>query len=157
MSRTDPPPYTDQSTKDVSGKNFTVRLRGLDPDEVRSFMAGLAHDLEGLRAQVSTLTQENETLNTLIDEAMQAARDLLLTARSRQRDIMDQAKVAATGLSAEPWPSNAPAARTLRCATSSTSGCSPRWRRCSSRRCSMHSTTRPRSPNAGRPWGGVSR
>lgn len=39
-----------------------VRLRGLDRDEVRSFIAGLAHDLEGLEAQVATLTQENEAL-----------------------------------------------------------------------------------------------
>jgi hypothetical protein len=33
----------------------------------------------------------------LIDEAMQSARDLLLTARSQQRDVMEQAKVAAKG------------------------------------------------------------
>jgi hypothetical protein len=40
MSRTDPPTYTDQSTKDVCGKNFTVRLPGLDRDEVRSSWPG---------------------------------------------------------------------------------------------------------------------
>jgi cell division initiation protein len=33
----------------------------------------------------------------LIDEAMQSARDLLLTARSQQRDVMEQAKTAAKG------------------------------------------------------------
>jgi hypothetical protein len=36
MSRTDPRAYTGQSTKDVRGKNFTVRLPGPDRDEVRS-------------------------------------------------------------------------------------------------------------------------
>jgi hypothetical protein len=74
------------------------------------------------------LNRAQQLADSLIDEAMQAAHDLLLTARSRQRDIMEQAKAAARELSDEPWPSNAPAARTLRCATSSTSGCSPRWR-----------------------------
>jgi DivIVA domain-containing protein len=132
MSRTDPP-RTRTNPQDVRGKHFTVRLRGLDPDEGRYFLAGLADDLEGILAQVATLTQENETLtqenqllhpcsrrlgqtdgtghrsgrerpqpgsqlaDSLIDEAMQSARDLLLTARSQQRDIMEQAKVAASG------------------------------------------------------------
>jgi DivIVA domain-containing protein len=61
MSRTDPPP-TRTSPQDVRRKNFTVRFRGLDPDEVRYFLAGLANDLEGNLAQVATLTQANETL-----------------------------------------------------------------------------------------------
>jgi cell division initiation protein len=126
MSKTDPP-RTRTNPQDVRRKNFTVRIRGLDPDEVRFFMAGLADDLEGLQAQVATLTLENDSLraelseppadamdqvtdqavsvlnqaqqlaDSLIDEAMQSARDLLLTARSQQRDIMEQAKVAAKG------------------------------------------------------------
>ena len=126
MSRTDPL-RTRTSPQDVRRKNFTVRLRGLDQDEVRFFVAGLADDLEGLQAQVATLTLENDSLraelseppadamdqvtdqavsvlnqaqqlaDSLIDEAMQSARDLLLTARSQQRDIMEQAKVAAKG------------------------------------------------------------
>jgi DivIVA domain-containing protein len=126
MSRTDPP-RTRTNPQEIRRKNFTVRIRGLDPDEVRFFMAGLADDLEGLQAQVATLTLENDSLraelseppadamdqvtdqavsvlnqaqqlaDSLIDEAMQSARDLLLTARSQQRDIMEQAKVAAKG------------------------------------------------------------
>ena len=126
MSRTDPP-RTQTSPQDVRRKNFTVRLRGFDQDEVRFFIAGLADDLEGLQAEVATLTLEHDSLraelseppadamdqvtdqavsvlnqaqqlaDSLIDEAMQSARDLLLTARSQQRDIMEQAKVAANG------------------------------------------------------------
>ena len=126
MSRTDPP-RTRTNPQDVRRKNFTVRLRGFDQDEVRSFVAGLADDVEGLQAQVATLTLGNDSLraefseppaeamdqvtdqavsvlnqsqqlaDSLIDEAMQSARDLLLTARSQQRDIMEQAKVAANG------------------------------------------------------------
>jgi cell division initiation protein len=90
-------------------------------------MAVLADDLEGIQAQVATLTMEHDSLraelseppadamdqvtdqavsvlnqaqqlaDSLIDEAMQSARDLLMTARSQQRDIMEQAKVAANG------------------------------------------------------------
>jgi len=126
MSRTDPP-RTRTSPQDVRRKNFTVRLRGLDQNQVRYCLAGLADDLEGIQAQVATLTLEHDSLraelseapadamdqvtdqavsvlnqaqqlaDSLIDEAMQSARDLLLTARSQQRDIMEQAKVAANG------------------------------------------------------------
>ena len=60
MTTTDPP-RTRTSPHDVRGKHFTVRLRGLDQDEVRYFLAGLADQLEGIQAQVATLTQENET------------------------------------------------------------------------------------------------
>jgi DivIVA domain-containing protein len=76
MSRTDPP-RTRTSPQDVRRKNFTVRLRGLDQDEVRYFLAGLANDLEGNLAQVATLTQENETLteeNQLLHSELSEAR-----------------------------------------------------------------------------------
>jgi DivIVA domain-containing protein len=133
MSRTDPP-NTRTSPQDVRSKNFSVRLRGLDRDEVRYFLTGLADNLEGIQTQVAVLKQENQSLggqlqdaraqldearadpmegatdqavsvlnqaqqlaDSLIDEAMESARDLLLTARSQQHDIMEQAKVAANG------------------------------------------------------------
>jgi cell division initiation protein len=126
MNRTDLP-RTRTNPQEVRRKSFAVRLRGVDPGEVRSFLTGLADELEGIQAQVAVLTQENQSLrakldeaqadpkelatdqavsvlnqaqqlaDSLIDEAMQSARDLLLTARSQQRDIMEQAKVAAKG------------------------------------------------------------
>jgi DivIVA domain-containing protein len=61
MSRTDPPRMP-TSPQDVGGKHFTIRLRGLDHDEVRYFLAGLADQLERIQAQVATLTQGNDTL-----------------------------------------------------------------------------------------------
>jgi cell division septum initiation protein DivIVA len=61
MSRTDPP-RTRTNPQDLRRKNFTVRLRGFDQDEIRFFMAGLADQLEGIQTQVATLTQENQTL-----------------------------------------------------------------------------------------------
>jgi DivIVA domain-containing protein len=126
MSRADPP-RTRTSPQEIRRKNFTVRLRGLDQDEVRYFLAGLADELGRVQEQAEILAQENARLradlgeaqadpkeqatdqavsvlnqaqqlaDSLIDEAMQSARDLLLTARSQQRDIMEQAKVAAKG------------------------------------------------------------
>ncbi len=126
MSRADLP-RTRTNPHDVRRKNFTVRLRGVDPGEVRSFLTSLADELEGIQTQVDVLMQENQSLraqlddaqadpkelatdqavsvlnqaqqlaDSLIDEAMQSARDLLLTARSQQRDVMEQAKMAAKG------------------------------------------------------------
>jgi cell division initiation protein len=120
-------PRTRTTPEEVRHKDFTVRLRGLDHNEVRSFLDALADDLEQAYAQVSMLTKENDQLSAeveqaranphdqvtdhavvllnqaqqladaLIDEAMQSARDLLLTARSQQRDIVEQANTAAQG------------------------------------------------------------
>jgi DivIVA domain-containing protein len=126
MSKTDSPRVS-ASPHEIRRKNFTLRLRGYDHGEVRSFLTGVGDDLERLQAKIATLTQDNDWLrgqlddaqadpkematdqavsvlnqaqqlaDSLIDEAMQSARDLLLTARSQQRDVMEQAKVAAKG------------------------------------------------------------
>ena len=45
------------SPQDVRRKHFSVRLRGVDYGEVRFFLAGLADELEGLQAQLATLTR----------------------------------------------------------------------------------------------------
>jgi DivIVA domain-containing protein len=120
-------PRASSSPQEVRRKNFTVRLRGYDHGEVRSFLTGLGDDLERMQTQIASLTQDNNWLrdaleesranpmdqatdqavsvlnqaqqlaDSLIDEAMQSARDLLLTARSQQRDVMEQAKTAAKG------------------------------------------------------------
>jgi DivIVA domain-containing protein len=126
MTRTDSP-RARTTPEEVRHKDFTVRLRGLDHNEVHSFLDTLADDLEQTYAQVAILTKENDRLGTeleqtranpqdqvtdhaivllnqaqqladaLIDEAMQSARDLLLTARSQERDIVEQANAAAQG------------------------------------------------------------
>src|SRR5215207_5179472 len=115
------------SPQEVRRKNFTVRMRGFDHDEVRFYLGKLADELEKLQEQVAASTQDNQSIraqlaesrtnpmeqatdqavsvlnqaqqlaDSLIDEAMQSARDLLLTARSQQRDVMEEAKVAAKG------------------------------------------------------------
>jgi DivIVA domain-containing protein len=103
---------------EVRHRNFTVRFRGLDRNEVEGFLKLLADDLARLHGQITTVTQENARLrdelrqaeanpqeqvtdqavlllnqaqqlaDALIDEGMQSARDMLLAARSHHRDVI---------------------------------------------------------------------
>ena len=90
MSRTDPP-RTRTSPQDVRRKNFTVRLRGLDQDEVRFFVAGLADDLEGLQAQVATLTLEIDSLRAELSEPPAEAMDQVT---DKAVSVLNQAQAA---------------------------------------------------------------
>lgn len=84
MSRTELP-RARTSPHDVRRKNFTVRLRGIDPGEVRHFLTGLADELEGLQTQAAVLTQENQGLRGQLDKAradLDSARSELDEARS---------------------------------------------------------------------------
>lgn len=83
MSKTDPS-RTRTSPQDVRRKNFTKRLRGLDQDEVRFLIAKLADQLEGIQAQLATLTQENETL-TQANETLTEENQLLYSELSETR------------------------------------------------------------------------
>ena len=104
---------------EVRRKQFTVRFRGLDPNEVHGFLNALADDLARLYEQLTTLTQDNARLrnelqqaqvdpqdavsdqaillldqaqqlaDALIEEGMQSARDMMVAARSHQRVIVD--------------------------------------------------------------------
>lgn len=124
---------------EVRRKQFTVRFRGLDPNEVRGFLNTLADDVARLhdeiaglkreltrqhddleqaqdelsqtraeleqarselqRAQIEPhgevtdqavllLSQAQQLADALIDEGMQSARDLMVAARSHQREIV---------------------------------------------------------------------
>jgi DivIVA domain-containing protein len=61
-------PRARTSPQDVRHKRFSARLRGVDNGEVRSFLSGLADELEGLHAQLATLTQENVRLSAELQE-----------------------------------------------------------------------------------------
>ena len=125
--------------EEVRRKQFTVRFRGLDPNEVRGFLNLVADDLERLQRQVTSarrdqmrqrddleqaqdelaqtraelqqvraelqqarvdpqdlvsdqavllLDQAQQLADALIDEGMQSARDLMVAARSHQREIV---------------------------------------------------------------------
>jgi len=125
--------------EEVRRKQFTVRFRGLDPNEVRGFLNLVADDLERVQGQVGSmrrdqmrqrddleqaqdelaqaraelarvkaelqqarmdpqdqvtdqavllLDQAQQLADALIDEGMQSARDLMVAARSHQREIV---------------------------------------------------------------------
>jgi DivIVA domain-containing protein len=135
---TNTPPHA-WRPEEVRRKQFTVRLRGLDPNEVRGFLNLVADDLERLQGQVATmrrdqmqqrdnleqaqdelaqtraeldqaradlqrapveptdqvtdqavllLDQAQQLADALIEEGMQSARDLMIAARSHQREIV---------------------------------------------------------------------
>ena len=101
MSRTDLP-RTRTNPQDVRRKNFTVRVRGLDQDEVRFFMAGLADELEALQAQLATLTQGNKALRAEVAEAradvQQARADPKELATDQAVSVLNQAQQLADSL-----------------------------------------------------------
>ncbi len=124
---------------EVRRKQFTVRFRGLDPNEVRGFLNALADDVTRLQGDLATvkrerarerddleqaqdelaqtraelqqvkedlrraqndplaqvtdqavllLNQAQQLADALIDEGMQSARDLMVAARTHQREIV---------------------------------------------------------------------
>jgi DivIVA domain-containing protein len=114
---------------EVRRKQFTVRFRGLDSNEVRGFLNALADDIARLYDQITTLRQDNARLrdelqqaqaadpqdvvsdqavmlldqaqqlaDALIEEGMQSARDMMLAARSHQREIIDPSDIAHSGI-----------------------------------------------------------
>ena len=125
--------------EEIRRKQFTIRMRGLDPNEVRGFLNLLADDTQRLREQIATLRQDHsrqrddleqaqdelaqtrarlqqvtdemqraqhdqhdkvtdqavqlleqaqQLADALIEEGMQSARDLMMAARSHQREIV---------------------------------------------------------------------
>ena len=115
------------SLDELRRKDFSVRMRGLDHNEVRGFLNALTDELEPIYAQLTTAIRENDQLRSrlaqvdvnpeeqvteyavalltqaqqladgLIDEAVESARDLMSTARTQQLEIVSQASSAANG------------------------------------------------------------
>jgi DivIVA domain-containing protein len=101
MSRTElPRPRI--SPQDVRRKNFSVRLRGVDPGEVRHFLTGLADELEGIQTQIAVLTQENQALRAQIEEARtqldEARADPMEHATDQAVSVLNQAQQLADSL-----------------------------------------------------------
>lgn len=101
----------------IRNATFTVRRRGLDEDEVRAYLVELSDTVQTLEREVVTLRSELNTgadpaeqisdqavvmfseaqkvADSLIDEAVTHARDLMSSARLQQRDIVKEAHEAA--------------------------------------------------------------
>ena len=80
---------------DVRRKDFTVRFRGLDPNEVRGFLNALADDLARLHEQIMILTDDNTRLRGDLQRAqgeLQHAQGALQQAQvDPQEQVTDQA------------------------------------------------------------------
>jgi cell division initiation protein len=101
MSRTDPSGAR-ISPHDVRRKHFNNRLRGVDPGEVRSFLTRVADDLQGLQAQLATLTQENQSLRAELQETradlLEARGDPMERATDQAVSVLNQAQQLADSL-----------------------------------------------------------
>jgi DivIVA domain-containing protein len=101
MSRTELP-RARTNPHDVRRKNFSVRFRGADPGEVRSFLTGLADEIEGIQTQVAVLTQENQSLRAQLEEARvevdEARLDPMEHATDQAVSVLNQAQQLADSL-----------------------------------------------------------
>jgi len=81
--------------EDVRRKDFTVRFRGLDPNEVRGFLNVLADDLARLHEQIMTLREDNARLRGELEHAQgelhRAQGELQRAQVEPQEQVTDQA------------------------------------------------------------------
>jgi DivIVA domain-containing protein len=73
---------------EVRRQDFTLRFRGLDPNEVRGFLNAIADDLARLHEQVRTLTEDNGRLGGQLQH-VQA--ELQRAQANPQEQVTDQA------------------------------------------------------------------
>jgi cell division initiation protein len=80
---------------EVRRKDFTVRFRGLDANEVRGFLNALADDLTHLHEQITTLTEDNGRLRVELEhvqgELEQVQGELQQVQVNPQELVTDQA------------------------------------------------------------------
>lgn len=114
----------------VRNASFAVRRRGLDEDEVRAYLFELADTIERQEQEIATMRAElgaggsghmeisdqavimfseaQKVSDSLIDEAVMHARDLMASARTQQREIVREAQQ--SGASAAGSAANLPGA-----------------------------------------------
>lgn len=83
------------SPMDIQRQTFTKRLRGLDPEEVRTYLNLLAEEVAALQRQCNDLSRDNQSLESNIDEHRQREtllRNTLLTAQRAAEDIKDTSR-----------------------------------------------------------------
>jgi DivIVA domain-containing protein len=80
---------------EVRRKNFTIRFRGFDPNEVRGFLNATADDMVRLYEQMRVLTDDNARLSAELqhaqDEVQQAHQELQRAQVDPQEQVTDQA------------------------------------------------------------------
>jgi cell division initiation protein len=80
---------------DVQRQTFSKRLRGFDPDEVRSYLNLLAEELAAFQREHAAVTQEVQSLRELLDEHRQREQILkntLITAQRVSEEIRETSR-----------------------------------------------------------------
>jgi len=83
------------SPMDIQRQTFGQVFRGLDPDEVRSYLNIVAEEVASLQMERDRLDQELQSLRSLIDEHRQREtilKNTLLTAQRLSEEIKDVAR-----------------------------------------------------------------
>jgi cell division initiation protein len=83
------------SPMDIQRQSFERRFRGLDKDEVRSYLHLVAEEFAALQRERDTLQQQMQNLQGLIDEHKEREailKNTLLTAQKIAEEIRDNAR-----------------------------------------------------------------
>ena len=75
---------------DIQRQDFRKRLRGLDPEEVRTFLSMVSEEMEQLRADNDKLSEESRRLSALLAEHHQREEILKNTLVAAQRNSEEQ-------------------------------------------------------------------
>jgi cell division initiation protein len=80
---------------DVQRQTFSQRFRGLDPDEVRTFLAAVAEEMAGLQREKDQVEQQLRHLELIVTEHREREsilKNTLLTAQKASEDIRETAR-----------------------------------------------------------------
>jgi cell division initiation protein len=83
------------TARDVENQEFSRKMRGLDPDEVRLFLKAVAEEIERLNLENGTLSENNAGLADRLDDFTERERTLqetLVTAQRMSADMKDRSK-----------------------------------------------------------------
>jgi cell division initiation protein len=83
------------SPMDIQKQSFGPKLRGIDPEEVRSYLTLVAEEVAALQRERDLLDQEVQSLRVVVDEHRQREQILkntLLTAQRLSEEIKENAR-----------------------------------------------------------------
>ena len=83
------------SPMEIQRQTFSKRLRGLDPEEVRTYLNLVAEELQQIQREQAALQQETTFLRSIVDEHRQREeilKNTLLTAQRVSEEIKENAR-----------------------------------------------------------------
>ena len=88
------------SPTDIQRQTFGRRFRGLDPDEVRSFLATAAEEMAALQRERDATEQQLQHLELIVNDHREREailKNTLLAAQKASEDIRESARKAGAG------------------------------------------------------------